>query len=88
MDRILAFTFFLGIPFAQPLVGELRLQVPEGLNTSWTTARNATEYSLVCVGYNQTFGASENCLTLNIVRPSGVGFEEKLPVAGKFDGGN
>jgi triacylglycerol lipase len=37
--------FFLGVPYAQQPVGNLRLQVPHSLNTSWTEPRNATEYS-------------------------------------------
>lgn len=76
--------FFLGIPYTQPPVGELRLRTPQPLNNSWITPRNATEYSPMCVGYNQTIGASENCLTLNVVRPSGVGVQDKLPVAGRL----
>jgi carboxylesterase type B len=77
--------FFLGIPFAQPPVGDLRLQPPASLNTSWAGLRNATEYSPACYGYGEdTFiGAlnycSEDCLTLNVVRPSGYE-QEKLPV--------
>ena len=76
---------FLGIPFAQPPVGDLRLRVPVSLNTSWTGVRNATEYSPACFGYGEDteFGAgnycSEDCLTLNVVRPSGHG-NKKLPV--------
>ncbi|PVH87433.1 triacylglycerol lipase [Cadophora sp. DSE1049] len=76
--------FYLGIPYAQPPVGALRYRVPQSLNTSWSEARNATEYSPFCVGYGSaTRGyndyVSEDCLTLNIVRPVGVG--ESLPVA-------
>lgn len=76
--------FFLGVPFAQPPIDELRLQVPQSLNTTWAESRNATKYGPICLGYNQTTGASEDCLTLNIVRPSGVLPDAKLPVLGKF----
>ena len=78
--------FFLGIPFAQPPVGELRLQLPSSLNATWQKARNATEYSPACYGYGEdTFNGvanyvSEDCLTLNVIRPSGYE-DEKLPVA-------
>src|SRR3979490_2680426 len=70
---------FLGIPFAQPPVGDLRLRLPSSLNSSWTGVRNATQYSPACFGYGEDtqIGAgnycSEDCLTLNIVRPSGYG---------------
>lgn len=76
--------FFLGIPFAQQPIGDLRLRTPQSLNASWTEPRNATEYSPSCVGYNQTVGASEACLTLNVIRPSGVVPRDKLPVAGRL----
>src|SRR5450432_1208329 len=45
--------FFLGIPFAQPPVGDLRLQLPASLNTSWAGLRNATEYGPACFGYGE-----------------------------------
>lgn len=43
--------FFLGIPFAQPPLGDLRFANPQSLNTSFAGVRNATEYSPECVGY-------------------------------------
>jgi len=77
--------FFLGIPFAQPPIRDLRLRMPQSLNTSWTGLGNATTYDPACIGYGEdTFiGAnnytSEDCLTLNIVRP--IGYENcALPV--------
>ncbi|KZT55556.1 alpha/beta-hydrolase [Calocera cornea HHB12733] len=42
---------FLGMPFAQPPVGDLRLRAPLSLNTSWEGTRNATAYSDICPGY-------------------------------------
>ncbi|KAF4981691.1 hypothetical protein FZEAL_2578 [Fusarium zealandicum] len=64
---------FLGIPFAQPPVGALRLQNPQSLNETFGK-RNATEYADSCVGYGNSpawpFTLSEDCLTLNIVRPA------------------
>ena len=69
--------YFLGVPFAQPPVGSLRLQVPQSLNSSWTGYQNVTEYGYACIGYGEDtqIGGSnyvnEDCLTLNIVRPSG-----------------
>lgn len=77
--------FFLGVPFAQPPLNELRLRPPVSLNFTWSGLRNATEYGYACYGYGEDTQiggnnyVSEDCLTLNIVRPSGC--EDKaLPV--------
>jgi triacylglycerol lipase len=43
--------FFLGMPYAQQPVGNLRFTVPQSLNESWNGARDAKEYSDICVGY-------------------------------------
>ena len=53
--------FFLGIPYAQPPVGDLRLQLPQSLNETWSEPREAVEYYPECVGY----GVSERCLLIN-----------------------
>lgn len=42
---------FLGIPFAQPPLGDLRLQLPQPINTSWTQPLQATKYYPECIGY-------------------------------------
>lgn len=79
--------YFLGIPFAQPPVGDLRFRVPQPLDTSWSGTRNATEYGPECIGYgrdtwSQGNYVSEDCLTLNVVRSGGSVGEGKdlLPV--------
>ena len=90
---------FLGMPFAQPPVGQLRLANPVSLNTTWEGSTNATEYSPECYGYGSdqwVLGniVSEDCLTLNVVRPSGIAAGANLPVGvwihggGHYEGGS
>lgn len=43
--------FFLGIPYAQQPVGNLRFALPTSLNETWDEERDAKEYSDICVGY-------------------------------------
>lgn len=77
---------FLGIPFAQPPVANLRLRQPQSLNSSWHGVRNATAYGDSCVGYGDDTElvsdghVSEDCLTLNIIRPAGTVDCSNLPV--------
>ncbi|KPI42954.1 Lipase 1 [Cyphellophora attinorum] len=78
---------FLGIPFVQPPLGDLRLQNPQPLNTSWDGVRPATSYGPSCFGLNQSEGASEDCLNLNIVRPAGLSKDAGLAVAVWIYGG-
>ncbi|KAL4913716.1 Alpha/Beta hydrolase protein [Aspergillus aurantiobrunneus] len=81
--------FFLGVPFAQPPVDDLRFRLPQSLNTRWEGTRDAKDYSLLCVGYglDQTFyNQSEDCLYLNVVRPAGYE-QKKLPVGFWIHGG-
>ncbi|KAI5367385.1 Putative carboxylesterase, type B, carboxylesterase type B, active, alpha/Beta hydrolase [Septoria linicola] len=83
---------FLGMPFAQPPVQDLRFRTPQSLNTSWSEAKNATEYGYQCIGYgrdtwSQGNYVSEDCLTLNVVRSRGSVGGEKLPVLAWIHGG-
>lgn len=70
---------FLGVPFAQPPVGQLRYKWPQSLNTSFEGTRDATEQGYSCMQFRGTFNMSEDCLTLNVVRPAGKP-EKPLPV--------
>ncbi|EFQ86252.1 hypothetical protein PTT_18565 [Pyrenophora teres f. teres 0-1] len=76
--------FFLGIPYATPPTGPLRLLRPQPA-LAWNGTRQATSYPPWCagtpgiqlVGFTQPGDtgeatASEDCLYLNIVRPAGL----------------
>lgn len=73
---------FLGIPYAQPPLGDLRFRWPQSLNTSFTDVRDASEYGYSCMQYHTTFNISEDCLNLNVIRPTGnySGNYTNLPV--------
>ena len=81
--------YFLGMPFAQPPLGDLRFRVPEPLNSTWDGSRNATAYYPECVGYGGDdigYEVNEDCLALNVIRPSG--YEgEALPIGVWIHGG-
>ncbi|KAF5872377.1 putative carboxylesterase family protein [Botrytis fragariae] len=71
---------FLGIPYAIPPLGDLRFARPKSLNTSFTGYRDATHYGYSCYQYGTTFNLSEDCLTLNVIRPAGTTPDSNLPV--------
>ena len=71
---------FLGIPFAQPPVGNLRLRQALPLNSSFGTL-NATNFGNSCISRtSDSPNPSEDCLSLNIVRPSSASGTSALPV--------
>ncbi|CAE6508614.1 unnamed protein product [Rhizoctonia solani] len=79
--------YFLGIPFAQPPVGPLRFKPPVPWTPGDITKVNATQYGASCEqppsATNNTI--SEDCLTLNIWKPTNV--TGKLPVMVYIYGG-
>ncbi|KAJ7700487.1 extracellular triacylglycerol lipase precursor [Mycena rosella] len=84
---LLGVDFFGGIPFAEPPLGNLRLQPPvlkpipdQGrLVTSLTL--NASSFGPACLQTAVPVGTmSEDCLTINIYRPTGTPADAKLPV--------
>nr|GAT60463.1 predicted protein [Mycena chlorophos] len=86
-------SLFLGIPFAQPPVGELRLRPPRSINASFGTL-DATAYGPHCwdsftTGFddNSGFNNSEDCLTLNVIQPYGVSEHKPVPVLVWIHGG-
>ncbi|KAF1961893.1 alpha/beta-hydrolase [Byssothecium circinans] len=74
---------FLGVPFAQAPLGDLRFRHPAQLNGSWDGVKDATARSSSCPGYTG-FSAGltlgEDCLTLDIARPKGIQIHDRLPV--------
>jgi len=100
---------YLGIPFAEPPVGNLRFRLPVGRNTYSGTV-DATKYGPSCVqqkvglpiltglakeavdfivngAFGTIFPDSEDCLTLNIVKPQTATATSKLPVVVWIYGG-
>ncbi|KAF7432971.1 hypothetical protein PC9H_004915 [Pleurotus ostreatus] len=89
---------FLGIPYAEPPLGERRFRAPLPLNTarvrkeSRGLAIDATKYPEPCVqgttGGGDAGGAgSEDCLKVNIYAPVGAKRGSKLPVLFYIHGG-
>ncbi|RLN87023.1 hypothetical protein BBJ28_00009081 [Nothophytophthora sp. Chile5] len=81
-----------GVPFAQPPVGDLRWRNLKPLNSTWADVKHATSYSPECYGYgSDTYVlvsvTSEDCLTLNVVCPSGISEGADLSVAVWIFGG-
>ncbi|KAL2788973.1 Alpha/Beta hydrolase protein [Aspergillus keveii] len=80
---------FLGIPYAQPPFNTLRLQQARPLNASFGTL-HADSFGPACYGpeLDSNPNSSEDCLTLNIWRPSGQHEEGDMkPVLVWFYGG-
>lgn len=75
---------FLGVPFAQPPVEDLRLRHPKSYNTTYSNY-DATTQPPSCPGY-AGFDAgigplSEDCLYLNVVVPENtIEQQQRLPV--------
>jgi carboxylesterase type B len=43
---------FLGVPYAQPPVGQLRFEKAQPINETWNGIRDATTYSAGCAQYS------------------------------------
>nr|XP_013119518.1 unnamed protein product [Stomoxys calcitrans] len=89
--RIENFEAFLGIPYAYPPIGELRFSHPKAYPRSFEVI-NATEAKSDCIQKNtlvpnpQASGA-EDCLYLNVYRPTHRHSRDKLPVMVYIHGG-
>ncbi|XP_055690675.1 juvenile hormone esterase-like [Lutzomyia longipalpis] len=79
-----AFEAFLGVPYAEPPVGALRFRSPVPCSP-WSHVYDATYSRDECLQKNfytpiPSITGSEDCLYLNIYRPSKCHDREKLPV--------
>ncbi|KAF5340692.1 hypothetical protein D9611_007311 [Ephemerocybe angulata] len=76
--------FFGAIPFAEPPLGELRLKAPVLKTQLPPTTFNATSYGKACIQPARFDAAappqSEDCLFINVYRPTGVPLSKKLPI--------
>lgn len=80
---------FLGIPYAAPPVGSLRWQPTQPVR-AWSGVRMATHYGNRCAALPSTNGPRsdhENCLFINVQRPSGTTAGIHLPVYVFIHGG-
>ncbi|KAF8608654.1 alpha/beta-hydrolase [Ceratobasidium sp. AG-I] len=80
--------YFLGIPFAKPPVGSLRFKPPVPWSQGNTRTVNATQAGYSCESSLAGFSTnpeSEDCLTLNIWKPTNV--TGKIPVMVYIYGG-
>ena len=72
--------------------GQNRFRIPQSLNTTWTGVRNAWNYSNACPDNDPesdaVYGMSENCLSINIIRPAGIDSQTKYPVMLWIHGGS
>lgn len=78
---------FLGVPFAAPPIAALRWRAPQPVEP-WNGVRKASAYGPDCMQWPldappsaaYVRPVSEDCLTLNVWRPSGAKPRSKLPV--------
>uniref|UniRef100_A0A0W0G2Y9 Carboxylic ester hydrolase n=1 Tax=Moniliophthora roreri TaxID=221103 RepID=A0A0W0G2Y9_MONRR len=84
-------TFFGGIPYAQPPLGDLRWRAPQTLDegaTSTGVVSDARNWGPPCIQRPAVVGVGiEDCLTLNIWKPTNASEGDKLPVAVYIHGG-
>ncbi|KJA26921.1 hypothetical protein HYPSUDRAFT_132202 [Hypholoma sublateritium FD-334 SS-4] len=83
-------TFFGSIPYAQPPLGNLRFRAPQPLNEHATASSvsDSRNWGPPCIQRPAVVGiGSEDCLTLNVWKPTNATEGSKLPVAVYIHGG-
>lgn len=79
---------FLGLPYAEPPIGDRRLRQAEPLTESFGTFE-ADKFGSSCISVDDQGAQSEDCLTMNIWRPTAAGSgNESLPVLVWLYGGS
>lgn len=83
---------FLGIPYAQPPIGDLRFKAPQKIQP-WTDVKLTQVDSPLCVQINpfardfKNAIGQEDCLFLNVYTPTRKNSTSKLPVIYWIHGG-
>ncbi|KAL0945836.1 hypothetical protein HGRIS_012119 [Hohenbuehelia grisea] len=70
--------FFGGIPFAEPPVGSLRFKPPVPKTSLNGSSFDASKFGLPCLQAGTE--SSEDCLTINVLRPGGTTSNSSIPV--------
>ncbi|KAF7319011.1 Carboxylic ester hydrolase [Mycena chlorophos] len=74
---------WLGLPYAQPPVNRLRFKAPLPITKTSSGVQNASAFGNACPQPTSDLGPvsiAEDCLSLNIWRPTGTEASAKLPV--------
>ncbi|KAG7086361.1 hypothetical protein E1B28_002321 [Marasmius oreades] len=87
-NTLLLLEFFGGIPYAEPPIGNLRLREPVLKPTLNVSTFDATHFGPACLQSPANSASSEDCLTVNIYRPTDLVRGNKLlPVMVFIHGG-
>ncbi|KAF7557690.1 hypothetical protein G7Z17_g454 [Cylindrodendrum hubeiense] len=79
---------FLGMRYARPPIGDLRFRAPQKPQTEFGI-KSATQFGKACIGPGHVPSSSlgEDCLFVNVFKPSNANKRSKLPVWVYIQGG-